>query len=373
MRENIASWVLVLSVAGYPIVGIVASLAGLDSLLTSIPFRLAIALLGLLLVALSVTQPIPFMRLSWLLLFWMIYLFRLAWDISHDVRGADDALIYFAGTALAPAAVLCIAPSLDWQKAAKRIVLLGALSAGLSLLTIWYGWDVGLVEGEHAGRLSAARVNPIVLAHAAVTTLLAIMCLRTTWLRWTFHMLVAAMAVACLVLSGARGAVVAFAVCLFVLAIYTKRWSWMFLVAVLIAGLVVYVEEFLLLERLLALASGRLEDTASLERLAIMENALRQFQEQPIFGSSYIEPEYQIYPHNLFVESLMATGVVGTFVLLALLWKAFRKSLLMMRAGEYLFPILLLQYLVAMQFSWAIWSAPQLWVLLPLVLVRKPQ
>lgn len=369
-----ASWVFVLSMIGYSVVGLIASIAGLDATWTSIPFRLlVIALaLALALVPLSVLRPVPWSSYVWLFAFWGLYLIRLGWDLYREVDGADYALIYFTGTALAPALALCVA-RLDWVSTAKWIVFVGALCASLALATVFLELDVGLSHDVTAGRLAYARLNPIILGHTAVTTVVAIMCLmqlRLGWFRTLVYFAVAVMSITYMVLSGARGPVVALAVCSMVFAWKTRRWLWFLILGGLAAALFYHEDtEMILATRLLALASEDL-DTSALHRLSVIGNALDQFQESPIFGNAYIEPIEQIYPHNLFIEALMATGVIGTFVLIMLLWRAFRRSLHLMRDGVYLFPLLLLQWFIAAQFSGAIWSFPQLWILLPIVLSR---
>lgn len=358
---------------GYPLVGLVASVAGLSGTWTSIPFRILVIALALFFVVLALFRPVPWRSFFWLFLFWAIYLARLAWDMAVEVDGAADALVYFTATALAPALALCLA-KLDWVATARRLVLLGAICASLALATVFFEWNVGLSHDETGGRLAYARLNPILLGHAAVSTVIAIMSLMTLrlgLLRTLIYFAVAVMAITYMVLSGARGPVVALALCSMVFAWKTRRWSWFVVLGGLAAALFFLDDtEMVLATRLLALASEDLEDTSALHRIEVVSNALGQFMENPVFGNAYIEPIEQIYPHNLFVEALMATGIIGTFVLIMLLWRAFRRSLRLMRGGVYLFPLLLLQWLIAAQFSGAIWSFPQLWVLLPIVLAK---
>jgi O-antigen ligase len=52
-------------------------------------------------------------------------------------------------------------------------------------------------------------------------------------------------------------------------------------------------------------------------------SAWRQFVENPIFGDSFVNDFDKSYAHNLFLDSLMATGVVGTILLIYLTYKSF--------------------------------------------------
>jgi O-antigen ligase len=368
MINTVAAWLLSLSVVGYSVIGVIASVTPLE---LAIPFRLIVVGLAVWLVAASVARPVPWRSFLWLFLFWAIYLSRLVWDFMAGVSGADEALMFFVATGLAPGLALCMA-RMDWVTVAERIVIIGGLCVALALAAALIGWDVGLDEERTAGRLAFSRLNPITVGHTAVTTLIAIMCLMTLKgprFKGFLYLIVAGLAIASLVMAASRGPVVALALCAVVFAVSTGRWYWLLLLG-LAAIWTALVGESTILQRLLALTLDRVDDTSALARLDVMANAIGQFEEHPILGNAYIEPEYQIYPHNLFIEALMATGVVGTFVLVVLLWKAMQNSLRLMRGEVYLFPLLLLQYFIASQLSYAIWSISQLWVLLPVVLSR---
>jgi hypothetical protein len=62
------------------------------------------------------------------------------------------------------------------------------------------------------------------------------------------------------------------------------------------------------LENIAIADSSNLSDT---ERLGLWAGAWEQFIEHPILGSGLEEKTFRFYPHNMVLESLMATGVLG--------------------------------------------------------------
>ena len=61
------------------------------------------------------------------------------------------------------------------------------------------------------------------------------------------------------------------------------------------------------------------EDVSALDRLLLQGNAISQYLDRPILGSAFVELRLLTYPHNLFIETAMALGVVGLVVLVAML------------------------------------------------------
>jgi hypothetical protein len=74
-----------------------------------------------------------------------------------------------------------------------------------------------------------------------------------------------------------------------------------------------------------------------------------------------VDTEYFSYPHNLFLEALMAMGVIGTLALLAILLRSALRATDLLRQGELFIPLVLLQYFIAAQFSGAIWGWSAMW------------
>ena len=112
---------------------------------------------------------------------------------------------------------------------------------------------------------------------------------------------------------------------------------------------------------------GRLADTlqdeASNDRIAMMYGAWAQFTEQPLLGSHFVELRFYTYPHNIFLESLMATGIVGAGLLLANLAAAMLAALRVISASPSLawIGLIYLQYVVNGMVSGSLYFDTTFW------------
>jgi O-antigen ligase len=68
-------------------------------------------------------------------------------------------------------------------------------------------------------------------------------------------------------------------------------------------------------------------------RVQLWRDAWNQFRESPIFGSDVVERNVRGYPHNLFLETLMSTGLVGGACMAFLLWRTMRGVFWLLRHG----------------------------------------
>jgi O-antigen ligase len=135
-----------------------------------------------------------------------------------------------------------------------------------------------------------------------------------------------------------------------------------------IAGSAVAVAFYLERERSFGMVSrmlGGFDDQVSSIRIELTERALSQFMVHPIVGDAIVERVSAHYPHNIFIESLMATGLVG-FVLLSIVvavcvraaWRLIRASHATRWVG-----LLYVQYLLASMFSGSLFLDGQFWAL----------
>jgi O-antigen ligase len=105
-------------------------------------------------------------------------------------------------------------------------------------------------------------------------------------------------------------------------------------------------------------------------RLDLWQSAWEDFLDHPLTGRA-MEGRYDIYPHNLLIESFMATGMFGggafLWALLLGLRAAFR---LIGRSSEYgWIGFLFIQMTVYGCFSGSLWSLSGFWYMLAAVLV----
>lgn len=133
------------------------------------------------------------------------------------------------------------------------------------------------------------------------------------------------------------------------------------LITVIIFGIIVYwMADSVgsgIFNRFIATDEGIQMNTSSAIRLMFWEAGLQQFSSAPVFGDS-IHFRLSNYPHNLIIESLMATGVVGTIPLLILLVIMVRKSVFIINYSyNYIWVVVAFwQGFISSMFSYAIYN-----------------
>lgn len=369
-----AGWALALALVGYPVAGLIGSALDWDSTLASIPFRLGVLALSGFLWTRSTRFRTWAQNSPWLMTFTLLYLLRLLWDFGvAGVPGASEALTFYTIAVLVPAAALGLfAGELREAQAAQAIALTGGVVCVMAVTMYFMGWGMDRSLTEQTRRLSFEAVNPITLGHVAVTTIIAALTIlqrgQVGWRRGLAPVLIG-IALTCLVLAASRAPLLVLGVCGLTYAVSTGSWRTRLLL--LGAALLIGAAAFLTTggeSELFVRFSEFEEDDSSLQRLLLQANAITQFLGNPILGSAFTELEFLEYPHNLFIETGMALGVVGLAVMVMLLYVAGGQFVRRLRAGEVLVPLLLLQYFLAIQFSGSLWGSTSFWALMAVVL-----
>ena len=373
-----ASWAFALMLVGYPVAGLIGSALNWDSTIASIPFRLGVLALSVVLMWTRFQLLPAFVRNSpWLVTFTLIYLLRLLWDLgAAGIPGAGEALAFYAATVLLPGIALAlVAGQLREDQAALTIALMGGLTCALAVIMYVLDWGMDRSLSEQTQRLSFEAVNPITLGHTAATTIIASLTHARHHRDGLRLMLLACLvgtSLACLILAASRGPLLALGVCglAYVLLTGTLRMSILILgigFLVVTVTIVAMGEDSPLLVRFVNLD----EDDSSLQRLLLQSNAIAQFFGNPLLGSAFTELEFLEYPHNLFIETAMALGVAGLAVMSIIIFQAGAEFVRRIKVGETLVPLLLLQYFLAIQLSGSLWGAASFWAMLVVTLSNK--
>lgn len=374
-RASRVRWLLVLSVIGYPIAGLVASLLDLASLTAAMPLRLVVLVLSL-----SLLKPLrqpgkPRAQMPTpLILFGLFYLVRLCWDgFVAGVPGAIEALVFFVFTVLLPAyALLLNAHYLDELDISSTMFRLGsALCLVIVAMTIFQVGQSRAMTDEAGGRVSFEALNPISIGHLAATALISAVCLMAIHKRPAVIVPSVAAgvcgAMAAIGWAASRGPVLSLVVAGLLLLLVKRRASWVLVICLLALPLLLSGES-----ELLTRFSGIDEDDSALERLVLQASAIEQFLARPLFGSAFVEPLLLSYPHNLFIEVAMAMGMIGLVLLGMTLWRTARGMRFEFRQGRLLLPLLFTQYFVAAQFSGSLYSSASLWAVVGLLAMKAP-
>jgi O-antigen ligase len=320
-------------------------------------------------------------------LLWWILLARLSWDGIFQSDSLDVDFVryslFLVGVCIIPALAFLEIPSERVLRVARvQIEVLGSLAA----LFIMYLYLTDVLASGIITRLSTEILNPISVGQLGVSLFIVSVAAMQDGLgphrgvagtsSKVLRICVALGALVIVLASGSRGPIlcafiVAAIMALVPLAAGEQRRSKVFVRAVTMAaaaGAAVAVAFYLERETSFGMVSrmvGGFDDEASLVRIQLTAGALSQFMAHPIVGDAIVERVSAYYPHNIFIESLMATGLVG-FVLLSMVvavctraaWRLIRASHATRWVG-----LLYVQSFVVSLFSGSLFLDGQFWAL----------
>jgi len=372
---DLIAWTAALAVSGYPLVGLLSTYLGIEDDSISVPFRVFVFFLAIIACWWGYSKA-PLRAIdNWIAMFLVIYLFRLLWDAYIvNVDGAELALLTFVVTVLVPVIALALTANI-WndRNVAFCFLMVGTIVCGAGVWFILSG-EVDLKYFEETGRLGFTKINPISLGHVGTTTVLAAIVLSDG----SDSRILKGIALACgclalvmLYLAASRGPVVAFIACFIAYILFRGAWKY---------GMIVFLGIFLsiavfsvldinaLIEHLrLTDIVGVNMDASARERLLIYAEAIEAFKQYPIFGSSFSLPISGGWPHNIFLEAAMAAGTVGLVMLIIVMVRTFAFTMPAFRTDKLMAGFMFLQFVVAAQFSGAIWAASGMWIGVTLV------
>ncbi len=364
---KLARWVFVLTVIGYPLFGLLAALLSVDSSVTSMPLRIWVAVLSLLVLIIAMLARLKGRGYKWLWAFWVLYSGRLLWDtlVAH-VDGAQDAMLFFAVVVVLPCYALSRAVS-RWKERPTAILLVAFGGATCVLAVLMHVLGLGLESSliEQTSRLSFVSINPISLGHVATTTLIAGMCLARYRLNLTVKFLLACAslsAVAVLILAASRGPVLAFGICALAFGFAAGQWRLILLGTFLMLPVILGQNT----ELLTRISDVEIDESTS-DRILLTGSAISEFLAHPLFGSAFVEPLQMTYPHNLMIETSMALGMAGLLTLMPVVLRACTQSWVRLKQKDLLLPLLFIQYLIGAQLSGAIWGNASFWAVVVLL------
>ncbi len=300
-----------------------------------------------------------------LIVFWLIYSSKLIYDVSflqipfgNGNRTAIDIYSFFFGNALLPCFALIInrkylniSSLVKWQ----FVFLLIVNIITVSQVYLRYGFSVEIFAERNAigfddkGGKVVNLMNPILLSITGASLgILSLFMLffskefRASKLISSFGLIIG---IVTLLLGASRGPTLVFTICLLLVSsiyfydgfisktkVLRKISSFIFVILItvgLIPSIIRNIDTLKknveILRRLDRFFNKTISDDGDI-RVKLVDGAMQQFMDHPILGYRYLEMTYNFYPHNIFVEVLMATGVVGGFffysVMLIILFKS---------------------------------------------------
>lgn len=385
--DDIVCHLFVLSICGYALSSGISVLLDIDNRVLSYLYRGVLFCLSFMVVFnLGTKNKVAYSGdlLVLLFLFWAAYTIRLLVDVYlGDSYLALNAEVYFLvayGGCLIPMLALMRKYNERVLCKARDMILYFASSAVILHLFVYFS------EREiNITRFQTDYLNPISFGHLGATiSLVAISLMYSKALYTRVHAIVT-LGLLCLGLfslaaSASRGPVISFvgAMLFLYFASGISRKLGIKVASIIIFSIgslflaSTYVETefgFITVSRINSMLSGS-KDLSIIERRNTISGAFRQFKESPIVGSSIEEHESGFYPHNIFVEGLLSTGMLGGVPLILLILLTLSKAFTLVRRYPSLsfIPLLFVQYSIGAMFSGSLWSNTIFWNLLGAVL-----
>ena len=385
-NRRLLAGLLACAVFGFPLVSTLPVFLGVDSRPISMAYRAVVAVAAIIVLGLALTRTRGFIRTGHVVLvlaLMVLLILRVAWDSSLSSLPLDfnwdEMWLFMLGATFLPAAAFLARTDPETLELAQCWALRLGVFAGLSIAAAAV---VALRDVVTFLRLDTGVLNPISIGHAGVS-LFVLLLLRppvaadqssTRRFRRVAGTGLGLLLAAILMLaSGSKGPIVAWFVVmlawLFTLARASVRAGRglqgvalpiaLLLVLPLIVLAVNAVTPLPVVDRFLDIS----QDQSTSERVRLLTQALGQFEESPLLGSSVFEYESRLYPHNVIVEALMVGGVVVLVPLLMLLYENLRTAIgcLAQVCKERWLALLYLQYLVNVMFSGSLFSSVQFW------------
>jgi O-antigen ligase len=314
------------------------------------------------------------------LLFWAVYILKVminegTYPDMNLSRPWEEYIIYSVTYVVAPFITYY---TLDFKKFKETI--LNAIIASGFILGIISIYLYGSYLGQDLGRLSMIYyitgdqvLSPLALSYSGALTI--VLCAHKLLIlknnsKATIIYLMATIVLSFIMflLGSSRGSVIALMLTLplFILYSQLKQRLWLMALFILATPVVIWAIE----------ASGssifdRIANTSEDQgggRAFLWKNAFSHFLENPIVGGQ-VEIG-GIYPHNIFIEILMATGIVGAVMIIPLIFVGLRSGIYLVRNNKiYLFVLLILiQGLVQHFFTGGFYTATLVFVPLAIFL-----
>ena len=312
-----------------------------------------------------------------LVIFMGIYMFRISDNLSGNLYFPIDNrtlfLILGVSTLIPALALSRIQGGLrDDQTVVVFSLLCMTFIGGMAL-----NLDV-LLSPDASARLSLDKVNPIGMAETAFAFILYYIVAFSHSRRVMVEAIILLPILALVVLySGSRGALLAgsFAIVIYIILLRGSQRLLMILglgfsISTCLAIFGKHHLDFML-RRLQGLSDGR--DISARSHFEAWQGAWQQFLDDPLFGRYAIELSKGTYPHNIYLESLMAVGLLGSIPFIIHIGLALRASVGIVRSRQFgisatLGAIIFFRELIAHAGKSSLWGATGFWIASTLVI-----
>lgn len=408
--SNVATWVIMLSCFSYPITTVLFLKLGVPTGPANYALKGVFAVLyfTLLLLGLSKNKNVISTLSFPLIVFFVIYSIRLFVDTAFfDIGMKNDYshsylyLYYYILTFLPCLSLFAVKDHLDFSKIIKYTgVFLVLINVSYMLYFLSEGPGSFLLMLSSRAEVSSETlergtvINPIVVgvfgASLALFEISKFIQLKKEKLfRNLLGVIFIAMGIANVMLGASRGPVLLLVLGVFIISgFYFKYRAFqaskiLNLIGVLFGLLLIFQlfiaplfsdTEIFLFKRLEMLDDSIGSDTKEARDYSF-EGAINDFLDSPIIGKQYVGTYDNFYPHNVYLEVFMATGILGAIFFFWAFYQVFQTfiKLWRLRLPEEYLPLFIIgmSNLIVGLTSGSIPTSPQYWIFLTLLILLQ--
>jgi O-antigen ligase len=358
---------------GFPLASVIPVFAGVDSKPISITYRVLIVSLTMVFVLRALRQGWALLKgpfATAALILAVLLLGRIAWDatmvsIPLDMPWADEWK-YLFGVTVFPLMAFVVVPDAEGFEALRKAgVWIGSITFFFVIAAVVYTLRSATSLG---GRLQTDILNPISLAHMALSCLILVNARAIAGIRRKSRSVGLLLGLALFVIIGlamlfrgrmdrsGRG-------------LFTRLFFLVFAVS-LGLGLLLLLDTYTPIQVVSRFQNAG-SDASTSTRLDLIEGALAQFEESPWVGSSFVEYSSRFYPHNVIVEAMMTNGVLGLMAITTMLFGCCYSvgRILWNFPRERWIALLFVQYFIDSMFSGSLYFDATTWATTLMVLI----
>ena len=246
-------------------------------------------------------------------LFLVIYSIRIAENVLFEgivlPPNNTTALLIFVFSCIIPAFALA-GTAIDFDD--RELAILMLIFALIFVIGFYLNWEHFFTTAEH--RASLERINSVALAYVASSFIIFLLIkFGESKLLTLMFFLLSPVFFLVVSLSRSRGMLASTAIALviyFFLVRGGKRYALVVLLVFISLVLMFYSngDYFVYITETV----GRIGLNSDPERARLYAGAFNQIWESPLFGQYIVELDSGFYPHNIYVEAIMAVGLVGS-------------------------------------------------------------
>lgn len=304
-------------------------------------------------------------------IFFAFYLCRLIENVyvSSIAISPGPGMIFSVFLATSAGATLLIA-SMDRAIRNTDLIFVMNMLCVIFLIGLYLNRDMLFASQDE--RMSLDKINPIAMGHTAFAFLIYFFLVVGKTKKLTIQSIILSpLLLLVVVFSESRGAYIAGAGSLLVYILLLKGSKRVLAISgALVAAMVILASSGV---ELIDVVIARLQtinvdvDQSTMIRSQLYAGAWRQFQEDPLFGRYAVEMQFNFYPHNIYLESLMSVGAFGSLPFAAHIILAFRSTVGIIRSGKFplaavLAAVIFIREAIAGLASGSLWGNSVFWV-----------